>query len=226
MITAAQETEDGWVLNGAKMWITNGSTAHVAVVWAKTGDRWTIQGPSAASSCRPTRRGSPPKTRRASFRCARLTRASSCSRTCACPGTRCCPKSGGLKGPLFCLTAARYGIAWGAVGAAMACYDEAVAVRQDARDVRQAHRRFSAAAGAARRDAHRDHQGAASLLQLGRLKDQGTMSPAAGVAGQAQQRGHGHRGRPRSAAAARRQRHPRRVPGDAAHGQPGVGLHV
>src|SRR3989441_528470 len=37
MITTAKETKDGWVLNGAKMWITNGSTAHVAVVWAKTG---------------------------------------------------------------------------------------------------------------------------------------------------------------------------------------------
>jgi len=65
------------------------------------------------------------------------------------------PQTGGLKSPLMCLTQARYGIAWGAVGAAMACYDEAVSYAKTRVIVRQADRRVSAAAGAARRDAQR-----------------------------------------------------------------------
>ena len=90
MITTARETKDGWVLNGTKMWITNGSQATVAVVWAKTGDIATPSR-SAASSFRPTPRASPARTRRGSSRSALPTRASCTSRTCTSPRTRSCP---------------------------------------------------------------------------------------------------------------------------------------
>src|SRR6266568_4074044 len=113
MITVAKETKDGWVLNGAKMWITNGSTAQVAVVWAKTAkDADSIRGFVV-----------PTDTQGFS---ARDQKGKLSLRDVLVPKDAILPASGGLKSPLMCLTAARYGIAWGAVGAAMACYDEAV----------------------------------------------------------------------------------------------------
>jgi glutaryl-CoA dehydrogenase len=125
LITTARETSDGWVVNGAKMWITNGSTAQVAVIWAKTG------GPDDADSIRgflvPTDApGFSAKDQhgklslRASDTSELVLQDVRLPREALLPGTQ------GLKSPLSCLTQARYGIAWGAVGAAMACYDEAV----------------------------------------------------------------------------------------------------
>jgi glutaryl-CoA dehydrogenase len=127
MITTAREQADGsWVLNGAKMWITNGSTAQVAIVWAKTGDD------KSASSIRgfivPT--NTPGFTARDQKGKLSL-RASDTSelvlQDVRLPANAILPKSGGLKSPLMCLTQARYGIAWGALGAAIACYEEALA---------------------------------------------------------------------------------------------------
>lgn len=126
MITMAHEQSDGsWLLNGAKMWITNGSTAQVAIVWAKTNgdpsDR-SIRGfivPTDAEGF--TARDQKGKlSLRASdtselvFQDVRL------------PADAILPGSGGIKSPLMCLTQARYGISWGAMGAAMACYEEAL----------------------------------------------------------------------------------------------------
>jgi glutaryl-CoA dehydrogenase len=125
MITTAKETKDGWVLNGAKMWITNGSTAHVAVVWAKTGP---LDDPAGISGFLvPT----DTKGFSAKDQTGKLSLRASDTSEIVLQDVRVSreallPKSAGLKAPLSCLTAARYGIAWGAVGAAMACYDEAV----------------------------------------------------------------------------------------------------
>jgi glutaryl-CoA dehydrogenase len=125
MITRAVRDGDDWVLNGAKMWITNGSTANIAIVWAKTGDLddvasirgFIVPTDSAGFSAR-DQKGKlsllASDTSELSFQDVRL------------PGSTILPESGGLKSPLMCLTQARYGIAWGAVGAAMACYDEAL----------------------------------------------------------------------------------------------------
>ena len=125
MLTLAKETGDGWVLNGTKMWITNGATADLAVVWAKTGrreDPGSIRGflvptdtPGLAAT---NQRGK--LSLRASDTSELVLQDVRLPRDALLPGT------GGLKSPLMCLTAARYGIAWGAVGAAMACYDEAL----------------------------------------------------------------------------------------------------
>ena len=126
MITMAREQRDGtWVLNGAKMWITNGSTAQIAVVWAKTNgdpsDR-SIRGfivPADATGFR------------ARDQKGKLSlRASDTSELVFedvhLPAEALLPGSGGLKSPLMCLTQARYGISWGAIGAAMACFEEAL----------------------------------------------------------------------------------------------------
>jgi glutaryl-CoA dehydrogenase len=130
MITMAKEQGDGsWILNGSKMWITNGSTAHIAVVWAKTnGD------PSDKSI-----RGFVVPTDSVGFKAkdqkGKLSlRASDTSelvfQDVHLPADAILPKSGGLKSPLMCLTQARYGISWGAMGAAMACFEEALSYSQ------------------------------------------------------------------------------------------------
>src|SRR5690349_3173679 len=127
MITRARQQQDGtWVLNGAKMWITNGSRAKVAVVWAKTGDDQSDK--SIRGFLVPT----DTKGFRARDQKGKLSlRASDTSELVLedvhLPADAILPKSGGLKSPLMCLTQARYGISWGALGAAIACYEEAVA---------------------------------------------------------------------------------------------------
>jgi glutaryl-CoA dehydrogenase len=126
MITRAREQADGsWVINGAKMWITNGSTAQVAIVWAKTGD--SKDDTSIRGFIVPT--DSPGFTARDQKGKLSL-RASDTSELVLQDvrvGADCLlPKSGGIKSPLMCLTQARYGISWGAIGAAIACYEEAL----------------------------------------------------------------------------------------------------
>jgi glutaryl-CoA dehydrogenase len=126
MITMAQEQADGtWRLNGSKMWITNGSTAHVAVVWAKTN------GDPSDRSIRGFLVPTNTKGFKAKDQKGKLSlRASDTSELSfddvELPADAILPKSGGLKSPLMCLTQARYGISWGAIGAAMACFEEAV----------------------------------------------------------------------------------------------------
>ncbi|MBX9928250.1 MAG: acyl-CoA dehydrogenase family protein [Gemmatimonadaceae bacterium] len=127
MITRAREQADGsWIINGGKMWITNGSTAHVAIVWAKT-----LDGDETGASIRgfivPTAtKGFSSKDQKGKL----SLRASDTSElvfdNVHVPADAILPKSGGLKSPLMCLTQARYGISWGAVGAAIACYEEAL----------------------------------------------------------------------------------------------------
>ncbi|HEX2721540.1 MAG TPA: acyl-CoA dehydrogenase family protein [Gemmatimonadaceae bacterium] len=126
MITRAREQPDGsWLINGAKMWITNGSTAQVAIIWAKTGDSnedTSIRGfivPSDAPGF--TARDQKGKLSLRASDTSELVRAD--VRVAA---DALLPKSGGIKSPLMCLTQARYGISWGAIGAAIACYEEAL----------------------------------------------------------------------------------------------------
>src|SRR5213596_2706322 len=125
MITVAKETKDGWVLNGAKMWITNGSTAQAAIIWAKTGkvsDAESIRGFIVPTDTK----GFSAKDQKGKLSLRASDTSELVLQDVHVPKNALLPKSGGLKSPLMSLTAARYGIAWGAVGAAMACYDEAV----------------------------------------------------------------------------------------------------
>ncbi|HET9134047.1 MAG TPA: acyl-CoA dehydrogenase family protein [Gemmatimonadales bacterium] len=177
MITTARETADGWVLNGTKMWITNGSQATVSIIWAKTGD---IDDPkSVRGFIVPTNTpGFTAKDQKGKL----SLRASDTSelhlQDVHVPKDALLPNSGGMKSPLMCLTQARYGIAWGGVGAAMACYDEAR---------RYAGNRimFGKPIGATQIQQERladmlteITKGQLLALQLGRLKDQGKATPA------------------------------------------------
>jgi glutaryl-CoA dehydrogenase len=123
MRTRARKHGDEYVLNGEKMWITSGSIADVAVIWAKNEE----DGGKV--------RGFVVETGRPGFRAAdvhgkwslRASVTSSLSlQDVRIPACNLLPKTDGLKSALMCLNQARYGIAWGAVGAAMACYDTAL----------------------------------------------------------------------------------------------------
>jgi glutaryl-CoA dehydrogenase len=172
MKTHAQKRGRDWVLNGAKMWITNGAIADLAVVWAMTPDG--VRGFLVEE-------GSP------GFSAAEIHHKFSlrASVTAALyfdnvlvPESRLLPGVVGLKGPLSCLTQARYGICWGVIGAAQACLRQLLdytatrtlfgrpLARTQAIQIRLADmaRRITAAQLLA--------------LQLGRLKEQGRMQPA------------------------------------------------
>jgi glutaryl-CoA dehydrogenase len=120
MVTRAVRDGNSYILNGAKMWITNGDLADVAVVWAKLDGE--VKGFLVE-------KGTPGYTTNLIKHKMSL-RASVTSELvfedCRIPAENLLPKSGGLRSPLKCLDKARYGIAWGAIGSAMACYESSV----------------------------------------------------------------------------------------------------
>jgi glutaryl-CoA dehydrogenase len=176
MITVAKETADGWVLNGAKMWITNGSTAQASIIWAKTGkieDQGSIRGFIVPTDTK----GFSAKDQKGKLSLRASDTSELVLQDVHLPKDAVLPKSGGLKSPLMCLTQARYGISWGAVGAAMACYDEAVSYARN-------RVMFDKPIGAFQLQQARLAEMLTEItkaqllcLQLGRLKDAGTMTP-------------------------------------------------
>lgn len=125
MRTRARRDGDDWVLTGTKMWITNGSVADVAVVWAQTEDR--IRGfvvPTASPGF-----SSPEITRKLSLR-ASVTSELVLDEV-RLPGSAVLPEVSGLSGPLSCLNEARFGIVFGALGAARDCLETAIAYTRE-----------------------------------------------------------------------------------------------
>jgi len=127
MISMANEQPDGsWILNGAKMWITNGSQAQVAIVWAKTNGEKSDK--SIRGFIVPTNTpGFTAKDQKGKLSLRASDTSELVFQDVHLPKDAILPKSGGIKSPLMCLTQARYGISWGVIGAAMACYEEALA---------------------------------------------------------------------------------------------------
>ena len=176
MITTAKKTSDGWVLNGTKMWITNGSMADVAVVWAQTGAPGDSRGI----------RGFVVPTDTPGFsardQTGKLSLLASDTSELALqdvhvPDHALMPGTTGIKNPLMCLTQARYGISWGVVGAAMACFHEALSYSKQrlmfdtviaAKQIQQV-RIADMLTGIT--------QGQLLALQVGRLKDAGKVTP-------------------------------------------------
>jgi glutaryl-CoA dehydrogenase len=125
MRATAVKKGDRWVLNGEKRWITSGGLADVAIVWARADD---------GSGQKPVRgflveRGTPGFSTRdieGKFSLRASVTSELILEDCAIPLDAVLPGVQGLRGPLSCLNQARYGIAWGAIGAALACYDEAL----------------------------------------------------------------------------------------------------
>ncbi len=120
MITRAVKKKDRWVLNGAKSWITNGTIADIAVVWAKVDD--TVRGFLVEKG---TKGFTAPEIKHKMSLRASIT-SQLIFDDCEIPEANLLTGSGGLKSPLMCLNQARYGIAWGVLGAAMGCYHAAV----------------------------------------------------------------------------------------------------
>lgn len=117
MITKAEKVDGGYLLNGAKMWITNGTVSDVAVVWAKLDGK--VRGFLVEKG---TKGFSAPEMKGKLSLRASIT-SELVFEDCLIPEENILPNSGGLKSPLSCLTQARYGIAWGVTGMAMGCYD-------------------------------------------------------------------------------------------------------
>lgn len=120
LVTKAEKTHNGYLLNGAKMWITNGSIADVAVVWAKLDGivRGFLVEKDTTGFSAPVMKGK--HSLRASVTSELVLEDVEIPESNILPGTT------GLKSALMCLNQARYGIAWGVVGAMMACYDAAL----------------------------------------------------------------------------------------------------
>jgi glutaryl-CoA dehydrogenase len=177
MITRAEKTSDGWRLNGAKMWITNGSMADVAVVWAQTGELGDVRGIRGFVVPTDTP-GFSAKDQKGKLSLLASDTSELVLEDVELPESAMMPEStGGLKHPLMCLTQARYGIAWGAVGAAMACFDEALSYSKE-------RVMFGGPIGGKQIQQVRladmlttITQGQLLTYRLGRMKDDGTMTP-------------------------------------------------
>ncbi len=126
MKTKAVKDGNSYIINGAKMWITNGTIADLAIVWAKTEDD-TIRGFIVEKGTP----GFEAPEMHGKFSLRASVTSELIFNDCRIPADNILPKSGGLKSPLSCLSEARYGIAWGAIGAAMACYDAALNYSQE-----------------------------------------------------------------------------------------------
>ncbi len=172
MRTRAVRDGDDWIINGAKMWITNGTIADVAVVWADTEDG--VRGFLIEKD-------TPGYTTRDIHKKYSL-RASITSELffddVRVPDSAMLPKVKGLKGPLSCLTNARYGIAWGVIGSAIACHTEVLEYSK----VRELFGRPLATTQAIQlRLANMSRRISTSqllALQLGRMKDNGSLHHA------------------------------------------------
>ncbi len=123
MRTRAVPDGDDYVLNGEKMWITSGSIADVAVVWAKSEEHG---GQIRGFLVEATRPGFSAKDVHGKWSLRASVTSSLSLQDVRIPKTNLLPKSSGLKSALMCLNQARFGIAWGVLGAAMACYDTAL----------------------------------------------------------------------------------------------------
>jgi glutaryl-CoA dehydrogenase len=120
MITRAEQNSRGYLLNGRKMWITNGTMADVAVVWAK------LDGAVCGFVVEKGMKGfrAQPMHGKLSLRASDT--AELLLDDCEIPADALLPDTAGLKSALSCLSQARYGISWGVLGAALACYEEAL----------------------------------------------------------------------------------------------------
>ena len=171
MRTSARRDGDDWVLNGTKMWITNGGVADVAVVWARTEEG--VRGFLVP-------RGAPGFETRDIHRKLSL-RASVTSELilddCRLPADAVLPDVTGMRGPLSCLNEARFGIVWGAMGAARACLESAL-------EYSKTREQFGKPIGAFQLTQKKlvdmlveINKGTLLALHLGRKKDEGTLDP-------------------------------------------------
>jgi glutaryl-CoA dehydrogenase len=171
MRTRARRDGSGWILNGTKMWITNGSVADVAIVWAQTDDG--VRGFLVP-------RGTPGFSTQDIHGKLSL-RASITSELilddCRLPADALLPEAEGLKGPLSCLNEARYGIVWGAMGAARACYASALEYSTTREQFGRPIAGFQLTQQKLADMLVEVNRGTVLALHLGRMKDAGRLRP-------------------------------------------------
>lgn len=172
MKTTAKKDGGDWVINGAKMWITNGNLAHIAIVWAQTEDG--IQGFIVPTD---TKGFTAQEIHKKMSLRASVTSALFFDNV-RVPDSQRLPNVKGLKGPLGCLTQARYGITWGPIGAAQACLTEVVNYTKERILFGRPLSANQSAQIKMAEMARRITLAQLLSLQLGRLKDAGTMQPA------------------------------------------------
>ena len=172
MKTHAKKRGADWVLNGSKMWITNGAIADVALVWAMTPEG--IRGFLVEKG---TPGFSAPEIEHKFSLRASITAALFLDNVVV-PAERVLPGVVGLKGPLSCLTQARYGIAWGVIGAAQACLKQLLEYTQSRMLFGRALAQNQMIQVRLAEMARRITTAQLLALQLGRMKDAGTMQPA------------------------------------------------
>jgi glutaryl-CoA dehydrogenase len=171
MRTRAERDGDGWVLTGTKMWITNGGIADLAIVWARTDEGvrgFLVPTDTTGFATRDIHR--------------KLSlRASVTSELVLAevrlPGDAVLPGVTGMKGPLSCLTEARYGILWGAMGAARACFESALAYARTREQWGRPIGGFQLTQRKLADMAVELTKGTLLALHLGRLKDEGRLLP-------------------------------------------------
>jgi glutaryl-CoA dehydrogenase len=176
MTTFARRDGDDWVISGAKRWIGLASIAQVAVVWAQTredGDQSGIRGflvPTDAAGFTATPIG-PKLSMRASIQC------DIAFDDVRVPGDAVLPGAEGLRGPFACLNEARYGIAWGVMGAARDSYRAALGYAQERRPFDRPLASFQLTQAKLVDMALEIEKGFLLALHLGRLKDRGDLQP-------------------------------------------------
>lgn len=175
MATRADRRGNDWVINGSKMWITNGNMADVAIVWAKTegDDPKSIRGFIVETD----RKGFTIQEQKlkASLRASVTSELFFDNVVVPDSNMLPSPKAIGLKGPLGCLTQARYGISWGALGAASACYHAAKEYAATRVVFDEPLAAYQIPQAKLARMLTEITKGQLLCLQLGRLKDQGKM---------------------------------------------------
>ena len=177
MITRAVKHGDGYVLNGAKMWITNGTIAHLAIVWAKLkseqSGREEIRGFIVEKGMKGF--SAPEQKRKHSLRASVTSEL--ILQDVHVPEENILPNVSGLKGPLGCLSQARFGIAFGVVGAAMACFHAAAEYSKSRIMFGKPIGSYQLVQGELADMLTGITQAQLLSVQLGRLKERGVMKP-------------------------------------------------
>jgi glutaryl-CoA dehydrogenase len=171
MRTFARQDGKDWVLSGSKMWITNGTLADIAVVWAGTDDGirgFLVPRGTAGFSARDIHK-------KMSLR-ASITSELTLDEV-RLPGDAVLPGVSGLKGPLSCLTEARFGILWGVTGAARSCLESAVEYARTREQFGKPIGAFQLTQGKLAWMASSLYQAQLLALHLGRLKESGSLNP-------------------------------------------------
>ncbi len=172
MRTRCRRDGDDWIIDGQKMWITNGSMSDIAIVWGKDDDG-VVQGFIVETNSPGF--SAPEQKHKWSLRCSVTSEL--VLEGVRVPDANRLPNTSNMKSPLSCLTQARYGIAWGAVGAMQSCFDEALRYTQERKIYDKPLAGFQLTSDKLAEIATEITKAQLLVWRLGKMKDAGTMKP-------------------------------------------------